>query len=90
MVWGCITWKGFGRLVWIKGNINHFQYAEVLKNGLLGTLQDQHLQRSQVLFQQDNDSKHTSKFIQAWFKQKHIKLLEWLAQSSDMSFIENV
>ena len=90
MVWGCITRKGFGRLVRIQGNMNRFQYAEVLEDGLLGTLRDQHLKKTQVLFQQDNDSKHTSKFVQAWFKRKHIKLLEWPAQSPDMSFIENV
>lgn len=90
MVWGCITRHGFGRLVRVEGNMNRFQYANILEEGLLGTLRDQHLRRSQMLFQQDNDPKHTSKFVQAWFGRKRIKLLKWPAQSPDMSFIKNV
>ena len=38
MVWGCITSRGFGRLHRVKGNMDQFQYVEILEQSLLGTL----------------------------------------------------
>ena len=42
-----------------------------------------------VIFQQDNDPKHTSRKAQKWFKEQKIKLLDWPAQTSDLSPIEH-
>ena len=40
-------------------------------------------------FQQDNDPKHTSRRAQKWFEEQKIKLLDWPAQSPDLSPIEH-
>src|SRR6202012_1419647 len=42
-VWGCITWKGVGRLHCIVGNMDKHQYVEILETSLLGSLRDHHI-----------------------------------------------
>ena len=42
-----------------------------------------------TIFQQDNDPKHTSRRAQKWFEEQKIKLLDWPAQSPDLSPIEH-
>ena len=59
MVWGCITPQGPGRLHRIEGRMNAVQYCEILTESFLGTLADQRLSPDNVIFQQDNDPKHT-------------------------------
>ncbi len=38
--------------------------------------------------QQDNDHKHTSKYISEWLKKNKIKVFEWPSQSLDLNPIE--
>ncbi|KAF8657143.1 hypothetical protein AX16_002274 [Volvariella volvacea WC 439] len=42
------------------------------------------------IFQQNNDSKHTSGVAKAWFKKKKICRLFWAPSSPDMNIIEHV
>ena len=42
------------------------------------------------VFQHDNDPKHTAKATKEWLKKKHIKVLEWPSQSSDLNPIKNL
>lgn len=90
MVWGCITSKGFGRLVRVEGNMNAIQYCQILEEGLLGTLDDHDIDRRSIYFQQDNDPKHTSRCATTWFAKNRFDLLAWPPNSPDMNIIENV
>ena len=81
---------GVGRLHCIKGIMNAQKYCSILEQSLLGTLQAHSLGPEDIIFQQDNDSKHTSKAARAWFQDHHISLLPWPANSPDMNIIEHV
>ncbi|KIK81298.1 hypothetical protein PAXRUDRAFT_75866, partial [Paxillus rubicundulus Ve08.2h10] len=49
IVWGCIGWNG---------------YVAILEGGLLQSLEDSGIPADEVIFQQDNDPKHTSRRAQ--------------------------
>lgn len=89
MVWACLTPKGPGRLHRIDGIMNAVKYTAILAESLLGTLRDHKLKRSSILFQQDNDPKHTSKLAKQWFVDNKLSVLPWPANSPDMNIIEN-
>ena len=89
MVWGCVTLRGFGRLHRVEGNMDRFQYVEILEQSLLGTLRDQGLSPRRVIFQQDNDPKHTSKHAKAFINKHFPRQLNWPPNSPDMNIIEH-
>lgn len=89
MVWGCLTPYGPGRLVRIEGRMNAEKYVEVLKEGLLGTIHHYGMAPRGIVFQQDNDPKHTSRLAKAWLADEGFEILEWCSNSPDLSAIEN-
>ena len=78
MMWGCMTAQGFG------------VYTSILDDYLLPTIKYYKLNRDRVIFQQDNDSKHTSRAAQEWFDENQIKILVWPPRSPDLSLIEHL
>jgi hypothetical protein len=89
MVWGCIIRLGFGWLVCIEGTMDAGLYCEVLEKGLLGTLSGLGLDLNNMIFQQDNDLKHTSRVARAWIAENLGEILPWPASSPDLNIIEN-
>ncbi len=89
MVWGCMTCLGFARLILVEDAMNAVQYCQILNEGLLSTLQDYDLWVNDVLFQQDNDPKHTAGLTKKWLTDKNITVMYWPPNSPDQSIIEN-
>ena len=63
MFWGCMTARGVGFMYMIEGRIIKEGYLEILQDELQQTLEYYDMDRAVTIFQQDNDSKHTSKLV---------------------------
>ncbi|KAG0429426.1 Transposable element Tcb1 transposase [Dictyocoela muelleri] len=88
MVWGCFSYHGVGKLVFIDGIMDSASYVNILTNNLNTSARIMGLES--YTFQQDNDPKHTSKLAKRFFSDKNIKLLPWPAQSPDLNPIETL
>ena len=62
MVWGCMTWEEVGNLRLIEGKMDKYIYREVLEMELMNTIHMHDLEEENVIFQHNNDPKHTSKW----------------------------
>lgn len=88
MMWGCMTAKGVGFACRIDGNMDAEIYVDILDNYLLQTIEYYKLDTNNIIFQQDNDPKHTSRIAHNWLDDHRIEVLEWPPQSPDLSPIE--
>jgi transposase len=89
-VWGCMTSQGVGYLCKIDEGLDSKLYIEILGDELKETLRYYKLRKDSVIFQQDNDPKHTAKATQQWLKDSKYKVLDWVAQSPDLNPIEHL
>ena len=90
MMWGCITYAGIGYGCHIEETMNADVYCHILETSLKDTFEYWGLSKDGVIFQQDNDPKHTSKKAKEWFTKEEIQTLPWPAQSPDLNPIEHV
>jgi transposase len=90
MVWGCMGWEGVGRLAEVEGKMDADQYVSILEDNLLPSLEESGFSAEDVIFQQDNDPKHTSKKATKWFEDNDINVLDWAPQSPDINPIEHL
>ena len=67
MLWGCMAPTGVGKIVLADGNMNAEQYVRILRDNLEISLEDLGLKKDLMIFQQDNDPKHTSKSAKNFF-----------------------
>lgn len=79
-LWSAITYVGVGCICRISGNMDKHLYKDILDDDLNQTIkymcQKLGLRREQVIFQQDNDPKHTSNLVKDYLKNQEYKIME--------------
>ena len=89
-MWGCVTWQGVGYAAKIDGRMDGDLYLLTLKDDLLNTLEYYGLNPPNIIFQQDNDPKHTCRIVKEWPEEQDFRTMEWHAQFPDPSPLEHL
>jgi hypothetical protein len=90
MVWGGIGWNYKSPLVFIDGTLNAERYQQMLeRNGSLGDIKA-HFPEHTVYFQQDGAPAHRAKSTVKKLGEQITVIIDWPANSPDLSVIENI
>lgn len=89
-LWSCITWEGPGYIVKIDDVLDKDLYLSILQDDLKQTVEEYGINPAKMVFQHDNDPKHTAKIIKEWLSSQQFSVMEWPAQSPDLNPIENM
>lgn len=70
MIWACMTWSGPGAMVQVMGRMDTQQYINILDQNLICSMEAACLLGDmppvdQLIFQRDNDPKHTARASKA-------------------------
>lgn len=94
-VWSCMSWHGPGYITMIDETMDSQLYISILQEELKMSIEEWNITKEELVFQHDNDPKHTAKITQAYLKSQNITvtegtLLYWPAQSPDLNPIEHM
>ena len=70
--------------------MNADEYVSILEDNLLPSMEESGFSVEDVIFQQDDDPKHTSNKATKWFEDNDINVLDWAPQSPDINPIEHL
>ena len=77
-------------MVEVEGRMKADQYMQILEQGLLESMENSGIPAGNIIFQQDNDPKHTSNLATDFFNAHGIQVLDWPAQSPDLNPIKHL
>ena len=89
MVWGCIIYEGTGFFCKIDDTLDSPLYCKILRKELMDTIEYYDLDASTVIYQHDNDPKHTSEVAQETLDDLGIDTMKFPTYSPDLNPIEN-
>ncbi|KAK4517142.1 uncharacterized protein ATC70_000472 [Mucor velutinosus] len=90
MLWSVITYAGVGWMCKINSNMDKtLFYKEILQDELEETItfsiEKLCFRSEQVIFQQDNDPKHTSNLVKDYLQEQPYQVMEWPPQFPDLN-----
>jgi hypothetical protein len=68
MMWGCMLWEGPGFATRVEGKMDADLYVSILEEEVQPTLEYYGKTSEDIIFQHDNDPKHSSKKAKKWLE----------------------